>query len=120
MMAVFWIMAVVLGLVVCARCLKDGEFIEAQRSRKHDVKPLRWSLMVLQPISLVIGMIPYAMYKFARSGLSAAAARFFVKTAIPSAVILLLVIIAELVLMYLQANRSYTDMARKSSDMHDV
>jgi len=109
--ALLWIIAAVIAVNICSITAIRGKIFTKDH---HDVYPVRWSIVALHFTSLVLGALPYPIYAMFRTGFSGRFQRFYEHAGWPSAVLMIMLIAAELVFMYLQArNGMHGEMERK-------
>lgn len=109
--ALLWIVAAVIAVNICSITAVRGNLFS---KKNRDVHPVRWSIIALHFVSLVVGSLPYPVYVMFRSDFSGKSQRFYEHVGWTSAVLMVVLITAELVFMYLQArNGTHSEMERK-------
>ncbi|MDF7665036.1 hypothetical protein [Bifidobacterium sp. ESL0745] len=103
-----WIFALLWSLGICAKCLVNGALRKKDDHRK--VETLPWSIIIMQIVSMFLCCVPYGIYKLLRAQITGTIRHWYAMLGIPSAVILGILFVAELVLMYLQAKRAQRDI----------
>ncbi len=105
---IFWVIAIVWTLVVCILCVMRGKLLTA--GHPH-VDTVSWQVIVAQMVSVVVAAVPYVIGKCAWDSFSTSMQNWYASVAWPAGIVLLILIVLELVLMYLQARRAmYTEM----------
>ncbi len=106
-----WIIAAVIAVNICSICSIRGGFFS---HKERPVYPVRWSIIGLHFASLVFGALPYPLYSLFKESMSMRFRRFYEHMGWPSAVVMIVLIAAELVFMYLQARKGMaSEMERK-------
>ncbi|WEV71732.1 hypothetical protein [Bifidobacterium sp. ESL0790] len=103
-----WVFALLWALGICAICLVNGALRKKDDHRQ--VETVQWSVIAMQIVSMFMCCAPYGIYKLLYDQIQGAARHVYAMLGIPSAVVLGVFFVAELVLMYLQANRAQRDI----------
>lgn len=106
--ALVWIIAVVWMIVICVLCVIRGKLLQPGHPTVDQVS---WGVIGAQFASVVLAAVPFVIGKVCIGSFGSAARGFYLKAAWPAGMVLILLIAAELVLMFLQARRSmYTEL----------
>lgn len=106
--AVCWVAATVWAIAICVICVKRGKLLQ---SGHPAVEPVSWAVVGAQVVSLVLAMIPFVIGKVCRHMIAADMMDFYVAAAWPAGVVSIVLVIAELALMTMQAQRAtFTEM----------
>lgn len=106
--ALFWIIAVAWMIVICVLCVIRGKLLQPGHP---PVDQVSWGVIGAQFASVVLAAVPFVIGKVCIGSFGSAARGFYLKAAWPAGMVLILLIAAELVLMFLQARRStYTEL----------
>ncbi|RBP98038.1 hypothetical protein CRD60_02350 [Bifidobacterium aemilianum] len=109
-----WVIAVAVCLGICIICVLRGALSKPTLSRP--IKPVSWVVVGMQLVSVVLSMAPFLAFKLSADGMGAAMLGFYRGAGLAAAGILILLVVAELALMYLQASKStqFTELLRAS------
>ncbi|WEV68308.1 hypothetical protein OZX72_04890 [Bifidobacterium sp. ESL0769] len=99
-----WLFALLWALGICAMCLVNGALRKKDDHRK--VETVQWSVVIMQIVSMFLCCAPYGVYKLLHAQIHGIIRHLYAMLGIPSAVILGIFFVAELVLMYLQAKQA--------------
>ncbi|MDF7640866.1 hypothetical protein PT279_04590 [Bifidobacterium sp. ESL0784] len=99
-----WIFALLWALGICAICAINGALRKKDDHRK--VETVQWSVIIMQIISMFLCCAPYGVYKLLRAQIHGAIHHVYAMLGIPSAIVLGVFFVAELVLMYIQAQKA--------------
>ncbi len=109
--ALLWIIAAVIAVNICSISAIRGNLFS---KKERYVYPVPWSVVALHFTSLVIGALPYPIYRMFKDGFSDKFQRFYEQVGWPSAALIVVLIAAEIVFMYLQArNGMKSEMYRR-------
>lgn len=100
--AILWIIGAACALTVCAVTVYCSHY-------GHDdvvVKPVRWSVIIGHFATFILLALPYFLYLANKSSISAHSRGLYERLGWPSAIIAIVLVFAELTLMYLQARRA--------------
>lgn len=103
-----WFFALLWALGICMICLVNGALRNKNDHRK--VETVQWSVVAMQIVSMFLCCAPYGVYKLLREQIHGTVLHVYIMLGIPSAVVLGVFFVAELVLMYLQAQRAQKDI----------
>ncbi|WEV41348.1 hypothetical protein OZX57_04550 [Bifidobacterium sp. ESL0682] len=78
----------------------------AQKGDSRKVETVQWSVVIMQIVSMFLCCAPYGVYKLMHDQISGEIRHWYSVLGIPSAIILGIFFVAELVLMYLQAKQA--------------
>ncbi|NEG69092.1 hypothetical protein [Bifidobacterium choloepi] len=101
--AILWIIGVACSLLVIAICVLRSHYFN---DRDKPVHPVSWSVVGMHFVTLVMVAAPYPIFLSERDSLKPSTLALYGKLGWPSAIVAIAVILAELVLMYLQARRA--------------
>ncbi|WEV68542.1 hypothetical protein OZX73_04370 [Bifidobacterium sp. ESL0775] len=103
-----WIFALLWAVAICAICIVKGAL--RKKSDHRPVKTVPWSVILMHVFSLILCCAPYAVYKLNRAQIQVSTRHWYASLGIPSAIVLGVFFVAELVLMFLQARRAQRDI----------
>lgn len=99
-----WSCAAVPPVLICLMCAVNAHYLGGRRSDR--VQPVAWPIMILHVLSLLFAMTPFIAYKTLADDMSADMLAWYAKFGWPAGIIMILLIAAELLMMYLQAKRA--------------
>lgn len=100
---ILWVVAAVWMFAVCAVCAVRGKLFA--RGDVH-VDLVHWSVIAAQLVSVILTMVPFIVYRANEESFSAWARGFYEAAMWPALIVLVVLIAAELALMYVQARRA--------------
>lgn len=83
-----------------------GQRCTAEKDEHRKVETVQWSVIIMQVVSMFLCCAPYGVYKLLHDQIPDSIRHFYAILGIPSAVLLGIFFVAELVLMYLQAKQA--------------
>lgn len=100
--AVLWIAAALCAVMVCAVTVYCSHF------RRADVvvKPVSWAVIIGQLTTFVLFAMPYFLFLANKDSIDAHPRSLYERLGWPSAVVAVVLVFAELALMYVQARRA--------------
>lgn len=119
--AVLWLFAVVWSITVCVIAVIRARLLSFGVQRPA-VEPVTWNVIYAQVASVVLGSVPFCVFLFFEDEFGDRAAELYRTMTLPGAAIILTLIVAEWVLLFVQAKRAErTQMDRvlaRGSDRH--
>lgn len=101
--AVFWIIGAAFALLVCGVCIWQSHYV----SHIHEpVKPVSWAVVGMHLMTFILLAVPYVIYLGNRDTMSAHVKDLYGRVGWLSAIVAVILVFAELALMYLQARRA--------------
>lgn len=100
-----WLFAAGWALCICVLCVLRGRFLG--RDRHPEVEPVSWNVVAAQMASMVFAGLPFVIYGMDRSAYSPGMRAFYDRYLLAGVVIAILLVIAELIMMYCQASRAH-------------
>lgn len=104
--ALLWCIDVVMALNIIGLCVIRGRLMTPYSSALH-VSRVSWPVVVCHVVSALLGLAPYLTYLwFADGGFDADVKDFYAQYGWPSACVIILLIVVQILCMYLQAKRA--------------
>lgn len=110
--AILWIIGVAFCLVVIGICVLRSHYFT---DRNQPVHPVSWSVVGLHFVSLILVALPYPIFLNEKDTLKASTRALYEQVGWASAIVAIVLVFAELTLMYLQAR-----LAMKSQVEHTL
>lgn len=99
-----WSCAAVPPVLICLMCAVNAHYIGGRRG--NPVKPVAWSIFVLHILSLLFAMTPFIAYKTLADDMTDSMRTWYAQFGWPAGIVMILLVAAELLMMYLQAKRA--------------
>ncbi len=101
--AIIWMLGALCAIIVCASCVWNSHYVG---DRNRPVHPVSWTMVGAHVMSCVLFAIPYVLFLGSRDSMAAASRHTYEHLGRISAIVAVVLVFAQLTLMYLQARRA--------------